>query len=311
MNASSPVNDATADRSQLHLTAALISELGLTDVTVERIYEVMESTGSSFVDAARHLAILRPEIIEQALLKISREPSAASEGMIETAVRRASTSRSVVLRQGERVVPGPELILAHDPDNPRSERLRALRTELLLMQQKGRGAYAIAIVGAAAGEGRSQLCGELAISFAQLGRRTLLVDADMRRPHQHVLFGASNQYGLSKAITTREAPYYNPVAGLTYMHLLTAGPVPPNPLELLSDGRFSDLFTTWRNAYEFIVFDTPPVSECADGLAVATVAAHSLLLSRAQHTTYKNTRALMRRLATTQSRVLGAVLNHF
>ncbi len=59
MNASSPVNDATADRSQLHLTAALISELGLTDVTVERIYEVMESTGSSFVDAARHLAILR------------------------------------------------------------------------------------------------------------------------------------------------------------------------------------------------------------------------------------------------------------
>ncbi len=98
------------------------------------------------------------------------------------------------------------------------------------------------------GEGRSQLCGELAISFAQLGRRTLLVDADMRRPHQHVLFGASNQYGLSKAITTREAPYYNPVAGLTHMHLLTAGPVPPNPLELLSDGRFSDLFTTWRNA---------------------------------------------------------------
>lgn len=310
MNASSPLTDDMSDNSQLHLTAALIAELGLSDVTVERIYEVMHSTGDSFVDAARRLAILRPESIEQALLKVTLQLS-STEGMIETAVRRASSSRSVVLRQGERVVPSAQLILAHDPDNPRSERLRALRTEMLLMQERNRGAFMVAIVSPSSGEGRSQLCGELAISFAQLGRRTLLVDADMRKPHQHVLFGASNQYGLSKAVATREAPYYNPVSGLAHMHLLTSGPLPPNPLELLSDGRFTDLLGTWRNAYEFIVFDTPPISECADGLAIATVAAQSLVLSRAQHTTYKDTRALLRRLATTQSRVLGAVINHF
>jgi protein-tyrosine kinase len=310
MNASTPINDNGEDRTQLHLTAALIAELGLSDVTVERIYEVMQSTGDSFVDAARRLAILQPEAIEQALYKVNLE-FAPREGLIETAVRRVSTSRSLVRRQGERVVPSAELILAHDPDNPRSERLRALRTELLLMNEKSRGAYMIAVVSPGSGEGRSQLSGELALSFAQLGRRTLLVDADMRKPHQHVLFGSTNQLGLSQAIESRDAPYFNPVSGLPSMHLLTAGPIPPNPLELLSDGRFSNLLTTWRNSYEFIVFDTPPVSACADGLAVATVAAHALVLSRAQHTTYKSTRALMRRLTNTQSRLLGAVINHF
>jgi Mrp family chromosome partitioning ATPase len=82
-------------------------------------------------------------------------------------------------------------------------------------------------------------------------------------------------------------------------------------LELLSDGRFEKLLSEWRNNYEFIVIDTPPVSHCADGLAVASLAARVLIVSRSQHTSYKNTREMLRRLATTQSTILGAVLNHF
>jgi receptor protein-tyrosine kinase len=116
---------------------------------------------------------------------------------------------------------------------------------------------------------------------------------------------------LSQAIGQNVKPYYHPVAGLPFMHLLTAGPIPTNPLELLSDGRFNNLLNEWRNSYEFIVLDTPPVAQFADGLAVATMAASALVLSRAQHTTYKSTRALLRRLASTQSKLLGAVINHF
>jgi len=311
MSASSPNNQDPPDNSQVHLHAALISELGLTDVVVERIYEVMHTMGTNFVDAASRLGILKPEVIEQALLKIKSGRTEEDAGMIESAIRRISSDRRIVLRQGERVTPSPKLILAHDPDNPRSERMRALRTELLLLHDTGRGANMVAVLGSDPGEGRSQLCGELAISFAQLGRRTLLVDADMRKPQQHVLFGSTNQHGLSQAIAHNEKPYFHPVAGLPFMHLLTAGPIPPNPLELLSDGRFSNLLNEWRNSYEFIVLDTPPVSLCADGLAVATMAARALVLSRAQHTTYKSTRALMRRLASTQARILGAVINYF
>jgi protein-tyrosine kinase len=311
MNAQSPANHDPLDNSQVHLHAALISELELTDVTVERIYEVMQSMGTTFVDAANRLGIVTPEAIEQALHKIRSGRNEAEVGMIETAIRRIASDRRVVLRQGERVTPSAKLILAHDPDNPHSERLRALRTELLLLHETGRGANMVAVLSPGHGEGRSQLCGELAISFSQLGRRTLLIDADMRKPQQHVLFGSTNQHGLSQAIAHNEKPYFHPVTGLPFMHLLTAGPIPPNPLELLSDGRFSNLLNEWRNSYEFVVLDTPPVAQCADGLAVATMAARALVLSRAQHTTYKSTRALLRRLASTQSRLLGAVINHF
>ena len=305
-----PLHDPLED-TDVDINDKLIAELGLTGDSLEKIHEVMRSMSTTFADAAERLGLLRPDAFEQALLKIRSGPPVEDEGMVETAIRRIAADRRVVLRQGERVAPSQQLVLAHDPDNPRSERLRALRTELLLLHETGRGANVLAVVSPGSGEGRSQLCAELAISFAQLGRRTLLVDADMRKPQQHVLFGSSNQHGLSQSIAHNEKPYYHPVTGLPFMHLLTAGPIPPNPLELLSDGRFSNLLNDWRNAYEFIVLDTPPVEECADGLAVATIAARALVLSRAQHTSFNSTRALLRRLASTQSKLLGAVINHF
>ena len=294
------------------LNAALIERLGLSAESIQQIRELMLTMNTTFVEAASRLGILPADAVRQVMNAIRTEEAASlGEGIIETSIRRIASNRNVVLRQGERVTPGPRLILAHDSDNPRSERLRALRTELLLMHDAGQAANMVAMVGSDSGEGRSQLCGELAISFAQLGRRTLLVDADLRRPSQHLLFGSTNDHGLSDAIPRSEKPYYHPVEGLPTMHLLTSGPIPRNPLELLSDGRFSSLVNEWRNSYEFVVFDTPPVSKCADALAVATTTARALVLSRAKHTTYASTKALMRRLDSTQSRLLGAVINHF
>jgi len=311
MNAPLPSDHDPLEDTHVDINDELIAELGLTKASVDEIYEVMRSMDTTFADAAERLGIFQPDAFERALLKIKSGRPVEDEGMVETAIRRIAADRRVVLRQGERVAPSKQLILAHEPDNPRSERLRALRTELLLLHQTGRGANVLAVVSPGSGEGRSQLSAELAISFAQLGRRTLLVDADMRKPQQHVLFGSTNQHGLSQSIAHNEKPYYHPVTGLPFMHLLTAGPIPPNPLELLSDGRFSILLNDWRNAYEFIVLDTPPVEEYADGLAVATVAACALVLSRAEHTSFDSTRALLRRLASTRSKLLGAVINHF
>jgi receptor protein-tyrosine kinase len=312
MNSPLPADPTPSLPADMEVSDALIAELGLSDAMVQKIYEVMASFGVNFIEASNRLGVLRPAAIEEAIKRLQRKNATQDgAGIMETALRRISSDKRVVLRQGERVTPGPALILAHDSDHPRSERLRALRTELLLLHEAQRGANIVAVVSSGAGEGRSQLCGELAICFAQLGRRTLLVDADLRKPQQHVLFGATNQHGLSQAIALNEKPYFHPVDGLPFMHLLTAGPVPKNPLELLSDGRFANLLTDWRNAYEFIVLDTPPVEQCADALAVATMAQRTLILSRARHTTYKSTRALLRRLGSTQSRLLGAVINHF
>jgi receptor protein-tyrosine kinase len=164
---------------------------------------------------------------------------------------------------------------------------------------------------ACASEGRSQLAAELAISFSQLGRRALLVDADMRNPSQHKLFGSANRSGLSEAISTNQKPIFHRVRGLPQLSLLTSGSIPSNPLELLSDGRFERLLTDWRRTFEFVILDTPPVQSFADGIAAATLARRVLVVSRAQHTSFNDTRALLRRLATTQSQILGAVINHF
>jgi Mrp family chromosome partitioning ATPase len=126
-----------------------------------------------------------------------------------------------------------------------------------------------------------------------------------------VLFGSSNLIGLADAISRNQKPLFHPVDGLPQLSLLTSGSIPPNPLELLSDGRFERLLQDWRKTYEFVVLDTPPVHSYADGLAIATLAGRVIVLSRGQHTSFNETRDLMRRLATTQSQILGAVINYF
>jgi protein-tyrosine kinase len=295
----------------VELHAALLARFKMSPEEIKAVYALMPHEHLSFAEAALRLGFVTQEQVDDALIWARRRQTLDSSGLIETAVRKISDNRQVVLAQGEKVFPGPDLILAHDPDSPRSEKIRALRTELLLLSEASAGANTIALLSACAGEGRSQLAAELAIAFSQLGRRVLLVDADLRRPRQHALFDASNQNGLAEAITRRQKPWFHPVDGLPQLSLLTAGMAPPNPLELLSDGRFARMLQDWRKAFEFVVLDTPPVKEFADGLAIATLAGRVIVLSRGQHSTYVETRELLRRLASTQSQILGAVINHF
>lgn len=162
-----------------------------------------------------------------------------------------------------------------------------------------------------AGEGRSLLAAELAIAFARTGRPTLLVDADFRHPHQHILFGTSNRLGLSQAIASRVNPQLHSVRALPQMSVLVAGSIPSNPLELLSSSHFAALVEDWRDNFEFVVIDTAPVMQFSDGLVIANLVGRVLALSRAQHTPYQNMQDMLRRLAATHSRILGAVISHF
>jgi protein-tyrosine kinase len=212
----------------------------------------------------------------------------------------------------ERTVhPDERLVMARDPFDPRWEKVRALRTELLLRRGPTGRADMVALLSPCAGEGRSLLAAELAIAFAQTGRPTLLVDADLRRPRQHLFFGADNSEGLSHSIERGVTPQLHRVQGLAQMSLLTAGAVPHDPLELLSSTGFASMIKDWRDNFEFVVIDTAPVMHFADGLAVASLAGRVLTLSRAQRTPYKDMQNMLRRLAATRSQVLGAVISHF
>lgn len=300
---------SAAPEGDLH--AALLARFGLSEEQIYAIDQLVQRTPMSYVEAALRLGFVTQEQVAETFIRTQEETVRENPSFIESAIRRVASNRQIILAQGENVKPGPELILAHDADNPRSEKIRALRTEILLLSEASTGANTIAIISSSTVEGRSQLAAELAISFSQLGRRTLLIDADMRRPKQQILFGSSNTMGLAEAISHNQKPWIHPVEGLPQLSLLTSGTLPQNPLDLLSDGRFAKILQDFRRSYEFVILDTPPIRDYADGLAVATLAGKALVLSRGQHTSFQETRDLMRRLAATQSQILGAVINYF
>jgi receptor protein-tyrosine kinase len=306
-----PLDESLRD---LHakLRDALITICRLSDDSVDEIEAAMRGTHMSFAETAIQVGRVTPNEVQDAMLWVRRGGSRAQTSVVETAIRRQAEGRAVTLRHAAQVRPGSQLILVHEPDNPRSERLRALRTELMLLLSEARNqANLIALLSPCAAEGRTQLAAEMAIAFSQLGRRTLLVDADLRRPRQHKLFGTDNQWGLAQALAFGEPPKLLGVEGLPQLSLLLSGPLAPNPLELLSDGRFEQLMSEWRYHYQFVVIDTPPVSEYADGLAIATLAGAVLVVGRAAQTAHRSMKEMLRRLASTKSRILGAVINEF
>jgi protein-tyrosine kinase len=288
----------------------LTDNFGLSDDAAQLIRGLMQADNLSCSEAAARSGLLNSEQLEEAAKWSEQQQHGSGGGLIETAVRKSKGQLVPKPRLDEPVFkPGPQLVFAHDPYNPRSEKIRALRTELMMVANAQ--AMTLAVVGSGGKEGRSLLAAELALAFAQLKRRTLLVDADMRSPTQHALFQTSNAHGLAQIIEGTEPGLMYRVEGFPSMALLTAGSIPSNPLELLSDPRFTRLVNSWRQQFEYIIIDTPPISRYADALTVATLAQRVLVVSRAKATSFKDLKETLRRIALTQSQVLGAVINDF
>jgi protein-tyrosine kinase len=276
-----------------------------------RIDETMRSMGISFGDAAIQLGLITASELADATETAQQLPPKAPDGIIEGAIQRMSMNRGMPVKYMGTVKPGPSLILLRDPENVYSEQIRALRTELLLLNGASRSGSLIGILSPCRGEGRTQLCAELAIAFSQLGQRTLLVDADLRRPKIHALFGSDNAYGLGQALTSGSTAQLFGVEQLPHLSVLIAGPSVPNPLELLTSGHFQRQMTDWRKKYNIVIIDTPPISEFADGLAIASFAEQVLIVGRAGSTPHKNLKEMLRRMGATQSRIVGSVISSF
>ncbi len=294
------------------LSDALIAHCNLSGEDIDRINEAMHARRQSFCEVAFQLNLATREDIDMVSHFVRQHSRAGQPGVIETAIRSAQGGGTTALtvRQGMARL-SSALIHARDADDERSEKIRALRTELMLLSDSAQRGNVFALVGPGRGEGRSQLCAELAIAFAQLGRRTLLVDADLRHPRQHVLFTADNQWGLAQTLTLGEPPYLHGVEGLPELAVLTSGTIPPNPLELVSHRRFERLITELRRQHDFIVIDTPAVSQYADALQIATLAKRVVVVSRAEFTSLQSMKDMLRRLAVTESKILGAVISKF
>ena len=158
----------------------------------------------------------------------------------------------------------PEVVAIHTPASQASESYRAMRTAIFFKTQES-GAKVIQITSPAPGDGKSTTVSNLASSIAQSGRRVLLIDADMRKPVQHKLFGATNEYGLSSVVSGEMNPLDAvQVIQPEYFSIVTSGPIPSNPAELLTSTRFAAILEVYRNEFDFVLIDTPPVLAVTD-----------------------------------------------
>lgn len=206
-----------------------------------------------------------------------------------------------------------ELVVACQPDDVRAEQLRALRTQLVIRRASaGPGPHMLAIVSPGGGEGRSYLAANLAVAFAQLGERTLLVDADLRAPRQHRIFDLAERGGLSAILSGRAArEAIVPVPEFGPLSILPAGACPPNPQELLLRPGLGALLEQLAADFDVVLFDTPPAAACADAQSLVFRVGSAIVLARKDHTRIADIAGLMRDLEVAGARIFGTVFNAF
>ncbi|MDW8267998.1 MAG: polysaccharide biosynthesis tyrosine autokinase [Anaerolineae bacterium] len=203
-----------------------------------------------------------------------------------------------------------ELIATNEGRSPGAEAFRVLRTNL---QFAGidRPLRTLLVSSPAPHEGKSLVVANLAVAFAQIGQRVIVVDTDLHRPRQHRLFGLPNNAGLTTALLTAQPAtdgllQETKVEGL---RVLTSGPLPPNPAELLGSARMRELVQALSAQADIVLFDSPPVTALADAAILGSQMDGVLLVISAGQTRREMARRTMAALERVRARVVGAVLN--
>ena len=209
-------------------------------------------------------------------------------------------------------VTNPELVAAYMPFSHEVDQLRAIRSQLKLRWfDKSVGHSMVAIVGAGRGEGGSYLAANLAIVFAQMGESTLLIDADMRSPRQHTLFDLNNQLGFSSLLAGRSdvASALHTIQFIPKLQVLPAGPIPPNPLELLNRDNLTELLDWAGKTYDIVLIDTSSASVGSDSMIIAAKAKAAIAVARTNSTKKSDFQNLITELKRSNINVVGSVLN--
>ncbi|GLX67317.1 CpsD/CapB family tyrosine-protein kinase [Paenibacillus glycanilyticus] len=196
-----------------------------------------------------------------------------------------------------------------NPASPISEAYRTLRTNLQYAETD-RPLQLLMVTSAGPMEGKSTTIMNLAVTYAQTERRTILVDADLRKPTAHYTFGLSNRTGLSHVLSGQaglsEAVKESRIRGLD---ILTSGPIPPNPSELLGSSRMDELLAQLREQYDIVLIDTPPVLAVADAQVVSSRCDGVLLVVNARTGKKQHVIKAKNALQFVQARIVGIALN--
>ncbi|CAI3346150.1 CpsD/CapB family tyrosine-protein kinase [Enterococcus cecorum] len=202
------------------------------------------------------------------------------------------------------------LITLLNPNSSISEQYRTVRTNLQFAVAGDQPLRSMAVVSSGPGEGKSTSSANLAVVFAQAGRRVLLVDADMRKATLHKTFGLSNEVGLSNLVSGQQsASSVIQPSGVDNLSVMTAGPTPPNPAELLNSHRMNVVIEELYQMFDLIVFDLPPVMTVADGLIMASKTDGTVVVIREGVTRKDSIIEAKNRLIQAKARILGVIYN--
>lgn len=202
----------------------------------------------------------------------------------------------------------PKKILCQESSFAVKEAYNAIRTNLLFTQQ-GEKCPIFVITSPTANNGKTINSINLAISFAQMGKRTLLIDSDMRNPTIHRMFSIPVKNGLSEilaGLTDNIAVSRTEVENLS---VLTAGKIPPNPAELLSSSRMDKLLDFVREHYDCVFIDTPPINLVTDSTVFAQKVTGYVLIIKTDTTNIHDVKSTVTNLQQIDGNILGFILN--
>jgi chain length determinant protein tyrosine kinase EpsG len=204
---------------------------------------------------------------------------------------------------------GADLVVAVEPYGPQAEAFRDLRSKIMA-NDAAQGRQPLAVVSPDHGDGRTYVAANLAVTFSQLGERTVLVDGNLRDPGLHKVFGLKERASLSDLLNGRRpAKPFDRSADLPGLFIMQVGAPPPNPLELLQQPMFGILLRELQREFDRVIVDTPPARHTADARVIAATCRQSVLVGRHGKTEARTMNLLVDRLRRTQATIAGVVLN--
>ncbi len=203
------------------------------------------------------------------------------------------------------------LITLTHPQSPVAEAYRAFRTNLMFYSTD-KPLHTILITSVSAPEDKSDVVANLAVTFAQSGHKTILVDADLRRPSQHTIWGVDNARGFT-TMMTESATLANPplvATSVENLSLLPSGALPPVPADLLSNQRMSEIIGILKARADYVIFDAPPVLSATDASLLASKLDGVVLAIRAGKTRRDHLLQAQQSLARVHVNLLGTILTN-
>ena len=198
-----------------------------------------------------------------------------------------------------------------DPKSGLTEAYNSLRGSLLYARSDGLPPTLL-VTSAQASEGKSTTSYAIAAGFARIGKRVLLIDADMRRPSLHRLIDSDNERGFSSLLTSQDALSSAALpGGIDNLMVITSGPIPPSPTELIASPRFKMLLDEATKSFDLVVIDSPPILGLADAPLMSAMVGGVVFVVEADRGRHGSLRSALRRILSMRAPILGAVLTKF